>query len=109
MSTQSTTTVIGTKPMAALVAEWREHVDQQRKMERRLPVGEGWVEVSAIMCALDMRRGTFYPFIKAQIDAGCAERFTGYAERKKTVWYRIIKPAAAAKPKSATSRPLKRS
>ena len=103
MSTQSTTTVIGTKPMAALVAEWREQIEHHRKLASVVPAGEGWVEVGELMSALGMLRGRFYPFAKAEIEAGRAERFNGYAEGKRTVWYRLIKPAAGAKTKKRSS------
>jgi len=101
MSIKHTSTTIGTKPLAAIVAEFAATITY--RVERK-PDGPGWIEGSELAKALKMNRWAFGDAMRAGVAAGKYERASGSKMRANgqatgTMYYRIKPHPAQIAPK----------
>lgn len=95
MSTTHTRVTIGTKPAAAIIAEFRATLPVPKPQP---PAGRGWVEASCLRAALGYNAGKFKRLVLNRTKTGAWERATGTKIDRRgnlcgAYYYRVIKPA----------------
>lgn len=95
MSTTHTRVTIGTKPAAAIIAEFQATMPE---FTPQPPAGTGWVEASELRAALNLTESKFKRLAFERMRAGVWERDTGTKLNKNgklcgAFYYRVIKPA----------------
>jgi len=95
MSIKHTRTTIGTKPLAAIVAEFRATLPPEKPSK---PEGPGWIEVLELRKRLGMGETKFSQTAKAKVDSGEWQREIGTkmgrtGVMRSTTYYRVKKGA----------------
>jgi len=101
MSIKHTSTTIGTKPLAAIVAEFRATI---KPTQARKPSGPGWLEAIELRTKLRMGETAFSHLAKKQVDTGVWLREIGTKPgssgiMRSTVYYRVAPHPAQPAPK----------
>lgn len=98
MSTTHTRVTIGTKPAAAIIAEFQATLPE---FTPQPPAGKGWVEAAELRAALNRTESKFKRLVCDRIRAGAWERATGTKLNKNgklcgAFYYRVVKPCKPA-------------
>ncbi len=93
-----TRTTIGTKPLDAIVAEFRATIPATLPSK---PSGLGWLEATELRAKLQMGETAFSQLAKRQVDAGTWDRVTGTKPgrdgvMRSTMYYRVHKTQCTA-------------
>lgn len=92
MSTKTQVVTIGTKPMAAILAQWKAEAEAMN--DTISPTGAGWLTKKEIRAALGFGMCKADNFVRGRITAGRCEVFHGSARNKAghaspQIWYRL--------------------
>ena len=97
MSTKTQVVTIGTKPMSAILAEWKSCADEANATNR--PTGPGWLTKKEIRAATGFGVCKADAFVKGLVAAGRAEVYAGSDRNKngvdhRQIWYKLRAGAA---------------